>query len=665
MYKTKMFRAVLLLSLFLVCVFPATVFAVDEVDTLVRVAFEPNLPPYQFLEDGSPEGIHIDLMDRIAEKNHYTLEYFPLESQSACLSALNDGKVDIVLGVIPKTFLEYREVCSDSFSELTVCALTKKSRADLIRDNLNSRFYTTSYQFRTIDYEYAAQINMTRGILAPNQLKALDYLISDEADIMIGVKDTIQYQLDRLGLSDQYTIISNFTTPLAYTASVPNRQLRQAINLSLQQMQFSGEYEDILNRWALGTDYMIHLIIRRAVVIVLIILTVFLFIAFFNYRLNFLLKKQVNEKTMALQQQIIQTQNSNELRNKIFENSPLGIVVFGKDFSISLINSSACGILDLKEAPIGKNWDEFPLFVRILTGKTGRIMSDGESFVNQELRFRQASDRETIFHYDIYQLYAQDNTIRGAVLFFQDVTEETQMKEQLYERQKSVTLNRLIAGIAHEVRNPLTAIKSFVELLPQAQDDPELRRQITDLVPREVDRIHKLLSSLTDYAKPGQNNKEAFEVGPAIQTSMMLIRHMIEKEQIQLNVKLEPGLVICADLNQFRQVLLNVVINGFEAIQALPSLSPDRCSIDVAAWQDESYVYVEIADYGIGMTDDEMRKAMDPFYTQKMSGTGLGLYLSKQYVEENQGTLELESVKNKYTKVHITFRRLTWEKTNS
>lgn len=662
MYRLKIFGALLLSSFILFFLFPSTVFAIDEVETLVRVAFEPKLPPYQFLENGHPKGIHMDLMDSIAEKNHYRIEYFPMESQSACLAALNDGKVDIVLGIIPKTCPEYSAIYSDSFSELTVCALTKKENVDLIRDNLNSRFYTTSYQFRTIDYEYAAKINMTRGILSPNQMDALDKLIADESDIMIGVKDTIQYQLDQMGLSDQYTIISNFTTPLAYTAAVPNRQLRQSINLSLQQMQFDGEYEDILNRWALGTDYIIQLIVSRAIVVVLVILVVFLLVAFFNYRLNFLLKNQVSEKTMALQQQIIKTQNSNELRNKIFENSPLGIVVFDKEFYISLINSSACQILGLPEAPAEKAWNEISLFHRILNGKLERIMRNGESFVNQEIRFRPVPEREMIYQYDIYQLYAQDGTIRGAVLFFQDVTEKTQMKEQLYERQKSVTLNRLIAGIAHEVRNPLTAIKSFIELLPQAQEDSELRQQITDLVPREVDRIHKLLSSLTDYAKPNQNNKEAFELGPAIQTAMTLIRHMLEKGQIHLNVCLEPGLVIYADRNQFRQILLNVVINGFEAIQALPLHPSGRNCIDVSAWQDQEHIYVQVIDHGIGMTSEEMQKAMDPFYTQKMSGTGLGLYLSKQYAEENQGKLELESVKNEYTKVKIVFRRLTWEK---
>lgn len=666
MNQRKYFWATLLSIFLFICLSCTEAFSINEVDTLVRVAFEPHLPPYQFLENDLPKGVHIDLMNRIAEENHYTLEYFPMESQSACLSALDDGTVDVVLGVIPKTCLGYQDLCSDSFSELTVCALAQKSQANLIRDNQDGGPYTTVYQFRTTDYEYISRINLRRTILAANQLEALDYLITGEADVMIGVKDTIQYQLDLRGLSDKYTIINSFMTPLTYSAVVTNRELRQSINRSLQQMQFEGEYEKILNRWTLGEEYTTNLIIKRAVTAVLIVLLVSLVITFFNHRLNSFLKKQVDEKTSALQQQIIQTQNSNELRNKIFENSPIGIVVFDKDFSISLINSSACSMLNLTQPPVGKDWNQIVLFSQMLNGKIDRIMRSGESFTNQELRFRSPPDQEMIYQYNIYQLYAQDGTIRGTVLFFQDMTEETRMKEHLYERQKSITLNRLIAGIAHEVRNPLTAIKSLVELLPQAQDDPELRQQITDLVPMEVDRIHKLLSNLTDYAKPNQNNKEAFDVEAAVQASIMLVHHMIEKARIHLNVNLEHGLLIYADRNQFRQALLNVVINSSEAIQLLPEAhATERDRIDVAAWQDGEHVYVQITDYGIGMTEEELQRAMEPFYTKKASGTGLGLYLTKQYVEGNQGALDIESVKNEYTKVRITFRRLTWEKTNS
>ena len=663
MRRRKFLLTSLLLSVLLIFQLISAAFAVENVETLVRVAFEPNLPPYQFLDQGTPKGVHIDLMDQIAKVNRYTLEYYPMNSQSECLAALESGEVDIVLGISPKTCSEYRNFFSDPLSELSVCALTKKDQAHLIRETLDNRTYVTSYQFKTIDYEYVSRIKAAQGVLAPNQLEALNYLISGVSDIMIGVKDTIQYQLEKLGLSDKYTIISNFVTPLTYAVIVPNRQMCQSINHALQQMQFSGKYEDILERWTLGNDYQIQQIISRSIGVFIVLLLLFLLVMIFISRLNIILKKRVEEKTTELQQQIIYTQNSNELRNKIFENSPFGIVVFDNDFSISLMNSSACNILGLEDVPIGQIWSQIPLFHQMLKEKMERVLDVGESFVNQQLQVHSIADQDIIYKYDIYRLYAQAGTIRGSVLFFQDVTEDVRMREHLYEQEKSITLNRMIAGIAHEIRNPLTAIKSFIELLPQAQEDTELRQQITDLVPREVDRIHNLLTNLTDYAKPNQNNKETFEVAPAIQTGITLVRHMIEKEQIRLNVSLEPGLVIYADQNQFRQVLLNIIINGFEAIQSLSNpRPPERSCVDISAWQDETLIHIQVTDHGPGMTETEIRKAMEPFYTQKPTGTGLGLYLSKQYMEGNQGTLEIESVKDKYTTVHITFRRLTWEK---
>lgn len=639
---------------------------VSDVDTLVRVAFEPALPPYQFLDGDTPKGVHVDLMDYIAQQNHYTLEYYPMDSQLSCIEALNDGDVDIVLGITPNTCYQYQGVFTSPLSELTVCALTKKDRATTIRDHLDSQMYITSYQFKTIDYEYVSSIRLTQGILAANQLDALDQLISGNCDIMIGVKDTILFQLNELGLAGDYTIINNFVTPLTYTAIAPNRELRNSIDYTLRQMQFNGRYDDILDKWILGEEYQIRRIMNYTIGIILIILAVFFLVTMFSSRLNKMLKKKVDEKTAALQQQIIQTQNSNELRNMIFENSPLGIAVFDKNFSLSLINTSACRILGLGEAPLDRLWSDIPLFYQILEDKRTQIMQIARPFINQELYFHSASDGskdDIIYQYDIYHLYEQDGTPRGFVLFFQDTTEQVRIKEHLYEQEKSITLNRMIAGIAHEIRNPLTAIKSLVELLSQAQDDDELREQIMVLVPQEVDRIHTLLTNLTNYAKPNQEDKETFDVGAAIQTSVALVRHMLEKMHILLKLDLQPGLVIHANRNQFRQVLLNIIINGAEAIQMLPQPHPiERSCIEISAWQDEQDVHILILDYGVGMTVQEIYRSVEPFYTQKASGTGLGLYLSKQYVEGNQGTLEIESVKNESTKVHIIFRRPVWKK---
>lgn len=643
---------------FLMCLATSPAYAANKIETLVRVAFDRNLPPYQFLDEGEPKGIHIDLMDSIARENNYRVEYYPFDSQSGCITAFEDGEVDIILGVTPRLSKEYQVQSSSAFSEATACALTQKSRADAIRNTFGSKIYTLSYQFGTMEYEYMTQILAVQGVLASNQFDALDKLINGEADIMIGNKDTIRYQLNQLGLSDEYTIISNFATPITYDAIVRSYDIRQIINSSLQRMQYTGEYETILNSWGLGMDYQFQIVLRRVITIALIVAVAFLSVEFFRFRWNVLLKREVSEKTLELQRQVVQTRRSNELCNKIFENSPFGIVVFDPEFLISLINSSACQLLGLAEGPIGQHGSDIRLLDQMLCDKYQSIIQNGESFLNQEIRCKSERGSETIYRYDIDQLYAQDYG-RGTILFFRDTTIENHMKEQIYEREKSLTLNRIIAGIAHEVRNPLGAIKNLIELLPQAQNDTELNQQIVTLVPKEVERINQLLSGLTDYARPNQGNKEVFEVEPAVRICVDLVHYMIEKEHIHIDMEMEPGLVIRANRNQFRQVLLNIIINSFEAIQALPQpRAEDRNFISVSTSHDEAYVHLQIVDRGIGMNETELRRATEPFFTQKATGTGLGLYLSKQYVEENQGTLEITSVPNEYTNVHIAFRRL-------
>lgn len=657
---------VILITIVLIAIESIRYNGVFGVETMLRVAFEPNLPPYQFLEDGKPVGMHIDILNSIAKKNNFKIEYVPIENESKCLDALNTGSVDIVLGLVADAYSKYKDQFTERISQSSICVVARKKDSQNIKDNMNEGHFTATYEYNTMNYAYVLNMNNIRSLIVANQIDAFNNLLMGRADMLVGVRGSIVYQLEKAELDEQYTIINNYMVPVEYTMAVKkgDKELLNKLNASLRKMRLDGEYSIINDKWANEENYAVKEIIRRVAVIAFTALVVVLVVILFNLRLNIVLKRQVSKKTQELQningdleKQVIQTRNSNELRNKIVESSPSGIIVFDKECMITLTNKSALCLLGSESEITGKSVFDFELLKKILEDKIYDIFSKEQKYLNIEINYKGSNGRDSVFRYDIYQLYDYKNNIRGAILSLYDISEEKRLKDQIYEKEKNTSLNRIIAGIAHEVRNPLTSIKTFIEMIPYNKNDEQFQNELTEIVPKEIDRVSGLIKNLMDYAKPDSKNKEATVVKDIVESCAVLMNHMLEKEQVSLNVVIEEGLVVLVDKNQLKQVLINIIINSLDSIKSLEHKT-GKLSIRIDAWKDSDYIYIQIMDEGCGMSEDEIKNATEPFYTTKSTGTGLGLYITKQYIEENEGTLKIESEKGVYTKVTLKFRRI-------
>ncbi len=119
-------------------------------------------------------------------------------------------------------------------------------------------------------------------------------------------------------------------------------------------------------------------------------------------------------------------------------------------------------------------------------------------------------------------------------------------------------------------------------------------------------------------------------------------------------------MTLLADKNQLKQVLINVLLNGFDSMIEKIKLNEnknEKLNMKIKTWKSEENIYIQITDEGMGMTDEQIKKSTEPFYTTKSGGTGLGLALSKQFVEENNGEMIIESEPQTYTKITLRFRR--------
>ena len=198
--------------------------------------------------------------------------------------------------------------------------------------------------------------------------------------------------------------------------------------------------------------------------------------------------------------------------------------------------------------------------------------------------------------------------------------------------------------MAHEIRNPLTAITTFVEYLPQKYDDPKFREDFQRILKGEVARIRGIVQELMDFSKPKPPNKEWINLDKIIQDIVELLSKDLMSAKV--TVKFEPaeaGEKVFADPAQIKQVFLNIFINAIEAMKE----HGGELGIDVS--REGEWIRAAVTDSGCGIEKERIPRIFDPFYTKKDSGTGLGLAITHSIIEQHKGRIQVESKVGKGT----------------
>ena len=229
--------------------------------------------------------------------------------------------------------------------------------------------------------------------------------------------------------------------------------------------------------------------------------------------------------------------------------------------------------------------------------------------------------------------------------------QEMQRTQQLMRRTDRLSsLGSLTATLAHEIRNPLVTIKTFLDLVPERYKDKEFRGNFLKLTTSELARITKLVSDLLDFAKPPKPNFRRADVNQVIEEIIPLIKVEATKRDIAIETDLREIPRARLDPDQMKQVFLNILLNAVEAVKAHGRIS--ITSRDIRKNGSE-YVQVEIADTGKGIPKKILESIFDPFFTTKEKGSGLGLAISHQIVEDHHGIIEVESMPKKGTTFFI------------
>jgi signal transduction histidine kinase len=262
---------------------------------------------------------------------------------------------------------------------------------------------------------------------------------------------------------------------------------------------------------------------------------------------------------------------------------------------------------------------------------------------------------------------------REVLLVFDDLSEVKLLENRIRRADRLAVVGTFAAGMAHEIKNPLVPLKTFSQLLPEMFDDEEFRSRFSFIVLKEVERINQIIEKLLNFARPVQPIPVLCDVHELIDEVLLLMEEDFRKHRIDLwKDYTRDSALITVDRQQIKQVLLNILLNAVQAIEAegtiriLTSYVSDRprdgdgrrpraererpaeSGRRVAGDKGKVKKFqVRISDTGCGMAEEDLKDLFNPFFTTKPEGTGLGLAISHVIIEEHGGTLDAESERGK------------------
>ena len=286
----------------------------------------------------------------------------------------------------------------------------------------------------------------------------------------------------------------------------------------------------------------------------------------------------------------------------------------------------------------------FPL--KIMNQINGTIFlgmkTDGAPFTEQELNLLSILINQATFAIEHASLYEQ----------------QTERLKKMYRTDRLATLGELAAGAAHEIRNPLTAIRSTIQYLSKDfSADPVKSEMVTELI-SEVERINKIVQGLLSFARPSDLNTSDINIEQLINQTLLLVTNTIRKQNVEVEFEyFTDNTTIQGDAEQLKQVFLNIILNAVEAMGKNP---PERSRTLIISIEKGTpinthsrYLIISFEDSGKGIEQKNIENVFNPFFTTKEEGTGLGLAICYGIINRHEGEIEVKSVPDKGTCMNI------------
>ncbi len=330
-------------------------------------------------------------------------------------------------------------------------------------------------------------------------------------------------------------------------------------------------------------------------------------------------------------------QDTSAIADEVVSNLPVGLIATDKDGKIAFHNSAAERItgLNLAEAR-GKDPEEIlPSHFCGLKESLDR----GESISEKEMECEFTEDKIIPVSISASKIVNEEGQFVGQVLIIRDLGEVRRLQDEIRRNEKLAAIGGLAAGVAHEIRNPLSSIKGIATYFENKFEKDSGDQEMAGVMVHEVDRLNRVITELLEFARPTDLKRKETEVNALIAHSVRLIEKEATANDISIKLDLsQQPLSAEIDADRFSQCLLNLYLNSLQAMEKGGQLYIRDYP------KNGHFIGIEIRDTGTGIGAENLNKIFDPYYTTKPKGTGLGLAIVHKIIEAHNGNVKVRSV---------------------
>jgi PAS domain S-box-containing protein len=351
-----------------------------------------------------------------------------------------------------------------------------------------------------------------------------------------------------------------------------------------------------------------------------------------------LLRTLTSQATIAIKNAQLYSQvvHANDYVENILNTIDSAVVAVDHNGAVTRFNSAAERLTGLPSTHVkGRSSGDLPRSIsRLLhaTSVNSQPRTQVETTVSDEVHHRVVPVICSTF-----PLVDRGGSVLGAVAVISDLTGIKRLEEEKRQVERLASIGALASGIAHEIKNPLVAIKTFAELLPERFSEDDFRNDFSKVVIREIERIDDLVARLRGLAMPPEHSLVPLDLRAPLEETLALLRGQLEQRQISLRLDFDHTLpLIAGSFAQLKQLFLNLLVNAVEASQAGAELS---ISLQRGATSVDVGVLVEVSDSGAGIPEDLLSRIFEPFVTTKTQGSGLGLSICRGIADAHRAKI--------------------------
>lgn len=340
-------------------------------------------------------------------------------------------------------------------------------------------------------------------------------------------------------------------------------------------------------------------------------------------------------------------QDTSAFADEVVTHLPVGLIATDREGRITFFNAAAERITGLTADQFADRKPDGLLPEQLC--RLTPALDSGDTIVEQEMECTFSGGSLVPLSVSATRIVNEIGQLVGHVLILRDLEEVRRLKDEVRRQEKLAALGGLAAGVAHEIRNPLSSIKGMATFFQEQFADGSEAREAAGVMIREVDRLNRVISELLDFAGPTDLNRRLTNLPPLINRSIQLIQQDAASQNITIEAHISDDIhPVNIDPDRLTQCLLNLYLN---ALQAMPE--GGTLTVGCHSDDDRRKVRITVSDTGEGVAAEHLDSIFNPYFTTKNKGTGLGLAIVHKIIEAHQAHLNVESTPGRGTRMSI------------